>query len=92
VRGRHRRLEVPGVDDLAAYGDIVQRSGAQVSDPLTACASPEVLMLGEHSDPSRLRQPCSRLGEVVADLLAARALVVARVLAGPVDAVLAQRQ
>ena len=54
VRGRDRRLQVAGVDDLATHRDIVKLSGGQVSD-LLPVAPPQVLVAREHSDPSALR-------------------------------------
>ena len=92
VSGRHRRLEVARVDHLATDGDIVDRAGAQVSHLLAVSPSPQVLVLGEDADLPRPREPRGREGEVLADLLARRPLVVPRVLADLVDPVLTERQ
>ena len=92
MRGRYRRLQVPRVDDLAAYRDLVERAGGEVSNLLTVSAWPDVLVPGEDADPARPREARCRLGEVLADLLAGRPLVEPGVLAGVVDAVLAERQ
>jgi hypothetical protein len=92
VSGRHRGFEVAGVDHLAPHGHLVQLAAAQVTDLLAACPLPEVLVLAEQADPSRLGQPRRRRGEVLAHLRPGRPLVVAGVLAGLVDAVLAERQ
>lgn len=75
--------------DAKAYHHLVQPPGSQVSNLLTVRAAPEVLV---PADPACPRQPCGRLGEVLAHLLAGGPLVEAGVLAGVVDAILAERQ
>ena len=52
----------------------------------------DVLVAGEDADPAGPREALGRLGEVLADLLAGRALVEAGVLAGVVDAIVTERQ
>jgi hypothetical protein len=92
VGRRDRPLQVSSIDDLAAHGDIVNNSRAQVSDPLALTPAAHVLVAGEHMAPACLRQPLGRVGEMTEQLRAGRPLVVPGVLADLVDAVLAERQ
>jgi hypothetical protein len=92
VRGRDRRLQISGVDDLATYNNIANCPGTQVPDPLTVTPAAHVLMAEEHAYPARLREPRGRLSEVPADLTAGRPFVVPGVLADLVDPVLAKGQ
>ena len=92
MRGGYGGLEVPGVDQLAANGDIVELPGPQIADALAVSIRPEVLMLAQHPHSPRPLETRCGLGEVVADLLPRRTLVVAAVLAALVDPVPAQGQ
>ena len=87
-----RPLQVPGVHDAAPYGDIAQLSGAQVPNPLTVAGGAEMLVAGQYADPACLRESPSGLSEVLENLHASCPLIVPRVLADLVDAVLAERQ
>ena len=88
MRGGNRRLQIPGVDDLALDVDLVNRAGVQFPDLLAVGGSAEVVVAGEDPDAPRRRQALCRGGEVLADLLAWRPFVEAGVLACVVDAVL----
>ena len=87
VGGRDRRFQIPSVDDLATHHDIVELTGAQVSDLSTVAFAVEVLVAGEQPNPPCLHKPRGRLGEVLADFAARRPFVVSGVLAGLVDPV-----
>ena len=88
VGRRDRRLQIPCIDDLAAYRDLVKLSGGHVSDLLTGARAAQVLVAGEHADPARLREPRRRLREVFADLSSGRSLVEPGVLAVRLDPIL----
>ena len=92
MRGRDRGFEIAGVDQFAAYLDIVKRSGAQVADLLSLLSRAQVLVLAQQAYAPRLRQASRHFGEVVADLRARCSFVETRVLARMVDPVLAERQ
>ena len=78
VGGRDRRLQVAGVDDLAAHPDVVDLSGAQGPGPALRQLPRPGARGREQADPARPREPRRRRGEVLANLLAGRPLVVAR--------------
>ncbi len=81
VGRRDRRLQVPCIDDLATYRDLVKLSGGHVSDLLTVAPGAQVLVAGEYADPARLREPRRRLRKVLEDLSSGRPLVEPGVLA-----------
>jgi len=92
VRGRHRALQVPRVDHLAAHRHLVERAGGQLAQLLPVGSPSDMLVLSEDADPAGPLEALGRLGKVLADRLAGRPFVEPGVLAGVVDAVLTERE
>jgi len=71
IGGRDRRLQVPSVDDLATYRDIVKLPGLEASDLLTVGPAPHVLVAGKDANPGLLSRSaasakCTRTSSPVA--------------------------